>query len=112
MSLLKTVSKHELGNGVFEARVARYEEIEATEKSQAFVAVTISADNTEHTDRWYAARIPWLMRDLKRQLGLQSQDLTLEELLEIAKKQPFDITVFTDSRYGIQVAYTVDDDDE
>lgn len=112
MSLLKTVSKHEVNEGTYTARVSKFNEVKAVVNEQtediirqAYVAVELELDNTTFVDRLYAARIPYVMRCLKRQYGLEHKDIDLEILLLYAAKHPVNVVVTIDAKYGVQVDY-------
>lgn len=104
MSLLNTTLYHEIESGAYMARVISYAEYTPDNK-QAYIKVIMKIDGTDVVEIWYASRIGYIMKCLRKQFGLEYVDVTLLQLLETAKAQDFCVTVSYDSTYGRQINY-------
>lgn len=106
-SLLDSKSYKRITLGVHKAKVLDYSEKAVTFNSETkrYIAVTMTFDETVHTDKWFAGRINWVMSDLISQFELFDKNISLRSLLEYCKKHEFTIVVSEDEAYGFQINY-------
>ena len=107
MSLLNSTLVRDAQPGVYDVTVRYYKEC-APANRQPYILVTMLIDGLLVDDRWYANRIPYIMRSLRRQYRMDYFDCTLSQLLEHARTHEFRIVLDYDPRYGRQIDYSVD----
>lgn len=112
MTLLDTYLEREIKPGKYQTTILRYKEVQPNNKYgqnlQPYILVTMVIDGLEVTDRWYANRIPYIMKCLRKQLRADYMDYTLSQLLKQVSKYPFTVTVTYDGYYGRQIDYYED----
>jgi hypothetical protein len=106
MSLLNTFVEREIKPGFYRTTIQYFKEI-IPEKSdrQPYIKVQMDIDGIEVTDRWYANRIPYIMRCLRHQFHADYLDFTLSQLLKYCSKHTFTVKVTYDGYYGRQLDY-------
>lgn len=106
MSLLNTTLYHEIESGAYMARVISFNEIiPENSKQQSYVAVVMRIDGTVVTERWFASRLPYIMKCLRKQFHMEYVDVTLLDLLNTAMEHDIAVTVEYSSQYGRQINY-------
>lgn len=104
MSLLNKTIVAELTDGAYEARILEYKEVD-DRIHKPYIAVRLSVQDQILEDRWYESRFPFIFKNLKRQLGLQYETVTIVDILEAATKTDFTITLETTQEYGQSISY-------
>lgn len=104
MSLLNQTIVAELTDGAYTARILEYKEVD--EKNiKPYIAVRLSVEDRVLEDRWYESRFPFIFKNLKRQLGMQYENVTIGDILDAATKNDFCITLTTTQEYGTSISY-------
>lgn len=104
MSLFDTYLERDLKPGTYTTTIHYYKECKPDGR-QPYVEVQMNIDGLEVTDRWYASRIPYIMRCLRRQFRADYMDYTLSQLLKLASERSICVTVNYDGYYGRQIDY-------
>jgi len=107
MSLFDTYLERELKPGTYQTRIHYYKEVNNTGR-QPYIEVQMNVDGLEITDRWYANRIPYIMRCIRHQFRADYMDYTLSQLLKLASDRNITINVSYDGYYGRQIDYRED----
>ena len=101
MNLQTTIQK-KLEEGAYKARLTSYDNVE-NEKG-GYIKVTFKLDDREISEVIFPSSANYFFGCLRKQLGLEEEDTTYEELLNSAKKK--DITLWISyNNYGRNVAY-------
>jgi len=107
MSLFNTFIEREIQPGFYQTTIHYYKEVIPTDKTkQPYIKVQMNIDGIEVTDKWYANRIPYIMRCLRHQYRADYMDFTLSQLLEYGRKRAFTVQVSYDGYYGRQIDYS------
>ena len=104
MSLFNTFIEREIMPGFYQTTIHYYKEVNP-EGRQPYIKVQMNIDGIEVTDKWYASRIPYIMRCLRHQYRADYMDFTLSELLKYGSKRAFTVKVSYDGYYGRQIDY-------
>lgn len=106
MSLFNTYIEREIKPGFYQTTIHYYKEVIPADKNkQPYIKVQMNIDGIEVTDKWYANRIPYIMRCLRHQYRADYMDFTLSELLKYGSKRAFTVQVSYDGYYGRQIDY-------
>lgn len=103
MTLLETKIERNITAGSYWTIIKHFEEC-APENRKPYIEVHMNIDGLEVVDRWYAARIPYIMHCLRDQYNL-TQEMSLADLLKIASTHGVGLTVSYDPQYGRQIDY-------
>lgn len=104
MSLLNTTLIRDIEPGSYTTRVKSYKEVNIPGRTP-YIAVDMTIDNLDITERWYSGRIPYIMACLRHQFRKDYMDVTLSELLDLCNKKDFVVNVSYDAKYGRQIDY-------
>ncbi len=107
MSLLNYSIIRDVEPGIYDTNIRYYKEVTPNGR-QPYILVEMLIDGLIVTDRWYANRIPYLMRCLRNQFYMDYFDCTLSQLLEYARTHRIRVMVNYDPRYGRQIDYNID----
>lgn len=112
MSLLNTYIEREIKPGKYQTKIHHYKEVTPNNRygqnRQPYILVQMNIDGIEVYDRWYASRIPYIMKCLRKQLHADYMDFTLSQLLKQVSKYPITVNVTYDGYYGRQIDYWED----
>lgn len=108
MKLLETTIARDVNPGYYWTRIDSYEEC-TPEGRKPYVAVHMIIDGLEVEDRWYASRIPYIMHCLRDQYNFACE-MSLTDLLEVAKDHGCGVRVSYSAQYGRQIDYRYIDD--
>lgn len=103
-SLLNTTLIRDVEPGSYWVYINHYEECKP-EGKQPYILVEMTIDNLIVTDRWYASRIPYIMKCLRKQFRKDYMDCTLSQLLDLAHDNLITVQVSYDPRWGQQIDY-------
>lgn len=101
MNLQTTIQK-KLEEGAYTARLAKYDNVE-NEKG-GYIKVTFKLDDREISEVIFPSSANYFFGCLRKQLGLEEEDTTYEELLELAQKKDIKLWI-SYNNYGRNVAY-------
>lgn len=104
MSILNTTLIRDIEPGFYLTRIKSYKEVNI-EGRQPYVAIEMTIDNIDITERWYSARIPYIMRCLRHQFCKDYMDCTLSQLLQLAHDNDIVVSVSYDPKWGRQIDY-------
>jgi len=107
MSLFDSFIEREVKPGTYKTTIHYYKECKP-EGRQPYILVQMNIDGIEVNDRWYASRIPYIMRCLRHQLRADYFDYTLSQLLKQVRDREITVTVSYDGYYGRQIDYFED----
>ena len=107
MSLLNSFIEREVKPGTYQTKIHSYTECKP-EGRQPYIKVQMNIDGIEVTDRWYASRIPYIMRCIRHQFRADYMDYTLSQLLALARDRYITVNVNYDGYYGRQIDYRED----
>mgnify|MGYP003518541049 FL=1 len=107
MSLLDTYLERELKPGTYQTTIHYYKEVNPQNR-QPYIEVQMKIDGLEITDKWYANRIPYIMRCIRHQFRADYMDYTLSQLLKLAHDREITVNVTYDGYYGRQIDYRED----
>lgn len=105
MSLLNNTIAADLESGAYTARLISYKEVDDG-IHKPYVSLLLEANGQQIEDRLYESRLPYFMRSIRPQLGLQFVACNLEEILDAATKTDFTITIEYDQQYGRLISYS------
>jgi hypothetical protein len=106
MSLLNSFIEREIKPGFYQTTIHHFKEVIPENKNrQPYIKVQMNIDGIEVTDRWYANRIPYIMKCLRHQFHADYMDYTLSQLLKQCGKYAFTVKVYYDGYYGRQIEY-------
>lgn len=108
-SLYDTYIQRELKPGTYRTKIHYHKECKPKHKDgQPFIKVQMNIDGIEVTDRWYASRIPYIMRCIRHQFRADYMDYTLSQLIKLATEHEITVNVEYDGFYGMQISYNED----
>lgn len=107
MSLLNTTIIRDAEPGIYDTNIRYYKECKPDGR-QPYILVEMLIDGLIITDRWYSSRIPYIMRQLRKQFRMDYFDCTLSQLLEHAQTHEIRVHLTYDSRYGRQIDYSAE----
>lgn len=104
MSLLNTYIEREIKPGYYQTKIHYWKEHNPKNR-QPYIEVQMNIDGIEVTDKWYANRIPYIMRCIRHQFRADYMDYTLTQLLKLASDRSITVNVSYDGYYGRQIDY-------
>lgn len=107
MSLFDTFIERELKPGTYQTHIHYYKEV-SNPGRQPYIEIQMKIDGLEIIDRWYANRIPYIMRCIRHQFRADYMDYTLSQLLKLASERNITVNVSYDGYYGRQIDYRED----
>lgn len=114
MSLYNTFIQREIQPGTYRTKIHYHKECKPVERNgrpsnkQPFIKVQMNIDGIEVTDRWYASRIPYIMRCIRHQFRADYMDYTLSQLIKLATEHEITVNISYDGFYGMQIDYAED----
>lgn len=106
MSLFNMFIERDIKPGFYQTKILTYKEVIPEDpRKQPYIRVHMNIDGIEVIDKWYANRIPYIMRCIRYQWHAEYLDYTLSQMLKQCSKHAITVKVSYDGYYGRQIDY-------